>query len=512
MPIRNLIVKVFGFCSLSLVGMAQQFNQPWVVATGSWPVGVVAADLNGDGRADLSYTDFGATATSSTTHVLLSNGDGTFRAGQTIATAGTVIAAADFDHDGKVDLAWVSGVVGQGIVFLAKGNGDGTFAATQTLGTFAIVGTNVPVFRYVMGAQLHDTGDMDLLVEDTANPSLITLTTDGQTLVRIVATKLASGTGPMVAADLNGDGHMDLVIQSTLSGVADVFFGSADGLLTAAGAYAGSSAVQSMLLHDVDGDGHLDLVVEGVDGRIEILHGNADGSFASPSEGGSGTADAAMGVGGHLVAIADVAGGHRFYTATPAGLSVLVEQGNLNLSLQGIYNAGPGRANFAAGDFNGDGVMDVAVDSPEGVAVLLGSAAGGMAGSRAFAVGVPALNGSLGEFSGSGDLDELVNVSTAQALLLHGNGDGTFAGAPTPMTGQISFKTSVPVRSLPGAPRSPDLVQTAVVTADLDGDGIGDVIIAYDNAGADHAYPEPRRQMRSISGMGRATGRMQSQW
>ncbi len=490
MPIRNLIVKVFGFCSLSLVGMAQQFNQPWVVATGSWPVGVVAADLNGDGKADLIYTDFGATATSSTTHVLLSNGDGTFRAGQTIATAGTVIAAADFDHDGKVDLAWVSGVVGQGIVFSGQGEwGWDVCGNADSWEHLRLWGRMLRVFRYVMGAQLHDTGDMDLLVEDMANPSLITLTTDSQTLVRIVATKLASGTGPMVAADLNGDGHMDLVIQSTLSGVADVFFGSADGLLTAAGAYAGSSAVQSMLLHDVDGDGHSDLVVEGVDGRIEILHGNADGSFASPSEGGSGTADAAMGVGGHLVAIADVAGGHRFYTATPAGLSVLVEQGNLNLSLQGIYNAGPGRANFAAGDFNGDGVMDVAVDSPEGVAVLLGSAAGGMAGSRAFAVGVPALNGSLGEFSGSGDLDEVVNVSTAQALLLHGNGDGTFAGAPTPMTGQISSKTSVPVRSLPGAPQSPDLVQTAVVTADLDGDGIGDVIIAYDNAGADHAYP-----------------------
>jgi hypothetical protein len=489
MPIRNLIVKVFGFCSLSLVGMAQQFNQPRVVATGSWPVGVVAADLNGDGRADLIYTDFGATATASTTHVLLSNGDGTFRAGQTIATAGTVIAAADFDHDGKVDLAWVSGVVGEGVVFFAKGNGDGTFAAPQMLGTFAIVGTNVPVFRYVMGAQLHDTGDMDLLVEDTANPSLITLTTDGQTLIRIVATKLASGTGPMVAADLNGDGHMDLVIQSTLGGVADVFFGSADGLLTAAGAYAGSSAVQSMLLHDVDGDGHLDLVVEGVGGRIEILHGNADGSFASAPEGGSGMADAAMGVGGHLVAIANVGGGHRFYTATPAGLSVLIEQSDLSLNLQGIYNAGPGRAGFAAGDFNGDGVMDVAVDSPEGVAVLLGSAAGGMAGSRVFAAGMPALSGSLGQFSGSGDLDELVNVSPAQDLLLHGNGDGTFGAVLTPMTGQNVSKTSVPVRILPGMPQNPAWVQAAVVTTDLDGDGIGDVVIAYDNTGADHAHP-----------------------
>jgi hypothetical protein len=71
-----------------------------VVTTGNWPVGIVAADLNGDGKADLVYTDYGATPTASTTHVLLSRGDGTFAAGQTIVTAVAAIAATDFDHDG----------------------------------------------------------------------------------------------------------------------------------------------------------------------------------------------------------------------------------------------------------------------------------------------------------------------------------------------------------------------------------------------------------------------------
>ena len=88
--------------SLGLAGAgaaAQQFNQPVVVPTGSWPAGIVAADLNGDGRADLIYTDYGATPTGSTTHVLLSNGNGTFTAGQTIATAGAAIAVGFQTHN-----------------------------------------------------------------------------------------------------------------------------------------------------------------------------------------------------------------------------------------------------------------------------------------------------------------------------------------------------------------------------------------------------------------------------
>jgi hypothetical protein len=494
MAICNSFIRTVALCLLSLLSMtagAQQFKQPRVIATGSWPAGIVAADLNGDGKTDLVYTDYGATAMASTSHVLLSNGNGTFRAGQTIATAGAAIAAADFDHDGHVDLTWVSGVVGLGKVFFAHGNGDGTFAAAQELGTFAIVGTNTPVFQYVMGAQLHDTGYLDLLVEDVANPSVITLTTDSSgTIVRIVATKLESGTGPMIAADVNGDGHTDLVIQSVAGGAAGVFLGSADGLLTAAGAYAGSSAVQSMLLHDVDGDGRLDLVVEGSNGQIEILHGNGDGSFtATPKDGTSG-ADPTTGLGGHLVAVTDAGGLHSFYTATPAGLSVLAEQRDLSLSLQGIYNAGPGRSSFAVGDFNGDGVLDVAVDSPEGVVILLGSADGSMGGSKAFAAGKPALSGELGSFSGSGNLDAVVNVAGSQALLLHGNGDGTFAQQVTPTTLQANVvATGVHAGSFPGVIQIPGMVQAAVVTTDLDGDGYGDVIIAYDNTSADHAHP-----------------------
>ncbi len=123
-------------------------------------------------------------------------------------------------------------------------------------------------------------------------------------------------------------------------------------------------------------------------------------------------------------------------------------------------------------DFNGDGVPDVAVDSPEGVAILFGSASGGLRSSRAFAAGKPALSGALGDFSGSGNLDAVVGVAAAQALLLHGNGDGTFAAFATPtkvLAGASS--EAMQVRNMPGAPQLSGMVQAAVVTTDLDGDG-----------------------------------------
>ena len=71
-----------------------------------------------------------------------------------------------------------------------------------------------------------------------------------------------------------------------------------------------------------------------------------------------------------------------------------------------------------------------------------GVSGGSLGSSRAFAAGKPALNGALGDFSGSGNLDAVVSVAATQALLLHGNGDGTFAAMATPTTAPVSAVAS----------------------------------------------------------------------
>ena len=472
-----------------------QFQQPSVVLTGGWPASIESADLNGDTYPDLIYTDPGATATSSTTHILLNNGDGTFTPGQTIAIAGATVVVADFDRDGHPDLEWVSSVLGQGHVFFARGNADGTFAPPVQLGTFAQIGTNVPQLTYLAAAAMHPSGYLDLLVEDAANSALFELTADSSgTLVRLYGIHLPNGTGPISTADLNGDGNIDVIIQTTPNsapgntggstsagggGSIDVLFGNPDGRRTPRTSYTGPAGGRGARLQDIDSDGHLDLLIESPTGHLDLLHGNPDGTFSNTSEGGTNTLDPATGAGGHLIALT----GQHLYTATPAGISALTLQPNLSLTLQSLYNAGPGHSSYAIADFNHDGTPDLAVDSSEGIAILFSNPDGTLQTSRAFSAGQPALTGTL-----SPSLDAILTTSSTQAKLLPGNADGTF-GSPSAIPAPTPIAAPVLPANLPGVLTDPSLTLASVTSVDLDGDGHSDIIALFDNPAADHAHP-----------------------
>src|SRR5260370_16754676 len=99
---------------------------------------MIGGDFNGDGKADLAVLSYNGNCISYIT-VLLGKGDGTFATpitGQVYsqpATGGDVIlgtlAAADFNGDGKLDLAVVGDYVSSGGVTILLGNGDGSFTA-----------------------------------------------------------------------------------------------------------------------------------------------------------------------------------------------------------------------------------------------------------------------------------------------------------------------------------------------------------------------------------------------
>ncbi len=117
------------------------------------PSALAVGDLNGDKKLDLVSTMFGAGGKIA---VLLGKGDGTFQMASTIDSgSSTVLALADFDGDGNVDVAATDGA--QVDVFLGKGDG--------TLQPFVSIQTGGALYDLV-AADLNKDGKPDLVAVD----------------------------------------------------------------------------------------------------------------------------------------------------------------------------------------------------------------------------------------------------------------------------------------------------------------------------------------------------------
>jgi hypothetical protein len=90
-------------------------------ATGRNPTSVAVADFNGDGKADLAV----ANGDSNTVSILLGNGDGTFSpaAAPVTALSPNSVAVGDFNGDGKADLAVAN--INSSTLTILLGNGNG---------------------------------------------------------------------------------------------------------------------------------------------------------------------------------------------------------------------------------------------------------------------------------------------------------------------------------------------------------------------------------------------------
>lgn len=181
-----------------------------------WPT-IATGDFDHDGNTDLAT----CSSESALVYVALGRGDGTFQIPRRVPVGGVDVTAGDFDHDGNMDLA--AGRLGQGTAFL-YGRGDGDFE---------VVSLGVPYMEQrTPSANDFDGDGIDDYVGQCRDSVAVVLGNSGRIHTRIVSylPPRSGAYGKGVAADLDGDGRADYAVGNLSSANhVSVYYGNGDG-------------------------------------------------------------------------------------------------------------------------------------------------------------------------------------------------------------------------------------------------------------------------------------------
>ena len=393
--LRKICIASF-FLIFATIASAQNpsifFTPPTLSAANRATLGAAVADFNGDGKLDVAFPDG---------TIFLAQSDGTYKSGTSWCTsaqaycAASAVTTADFNQDGKPDLL----VATSNFLWVLLGKGDGTFqaAASSTTGTSSVL--------------------------------------------------------PFVA-DLNGDGKPDVVLTPTGSGATTICLGKGDGTFQAA--TAGPQLQGSFIgIADVNGDGKLDVVARGNQIspiQIQAFLGHGDGTFATSPVVTTTTISNSLNnlLDSYVVDLngdgkSDLVISQTASAASPSSPccgtgATFVLLGNGNGTFGTANTITPRAGYISSGDLNHDGVTDLvlaefgSVSQGEGgyVDVLLGKGDGTFTLSNAY----------LGNLTGNerpfvGDLNHDGNVDVlAAGVVLFGNGDGSLKGNAASLVSQ----------------------------------------------------------------------------
>jgi hypothetical protein len=417
------------------------------------PVWVLAADVDGDHQLDLlvaNWCDSVSACASSSVGVLINNGQGTFRPVVTYETGGVhalTVAVADLNGDGIPDLIVANscsggilpgGVCSDGSAGVLLGNGDGTFQKARVFPS---------------------GGSMSALV----------------------------------VADLNHDGHPDVVVSNCApsgqfcpsgNGTVGVLLGNGDGSLQPVTLYdSGGLAATFVAVVDVNGDRAPDILVsnqrtcDNCRGTLGVLLARGDGTFQTVHTYDAGLFAPAF------IATADLNGDEHLdvvLTQNTGGggeLAVLLNRGDGTFQAAAVYETGGLYATpLVVVDANGDDKPDLVVSHsqfctgrPPGlscIGVLLGNGDGSFQSAVTYESGATgAWSLIAADFNGDGKVDVAVahqcrrltcQGATSMVGVLDGNGDGSFQSP-------LIYDMAAP--------------SVLAVAADVNGDGKPDLVI-----------------------------------
>lgn len=336
---------------------------------------LVTADLDGDGDVDVATTS--TEGFKDVVRVFLNDGDGGLtehgfvRWEDALSQQTRAVSAADLDGDGDQDLTWMVSQYGSQRVVQALNTGDATFAAptaraitTCTTGSFAIADVDADgdldqVFPNDMGCG--ESQDDDLDVSISYNDGSATFGSERRV-------RMAWGVRSVVAADVNGDDHVDLVaggVENFVGGepTGDVAVSLGDGtgdFPDGTWTFTGNAHAELAVI-DFEGDGDLDVATDSRQDGVTLLTNDGDGAFASTTLPGEYVHGYTNAVG---IAVGDVTGDTipDVVVAHVTGSDVGVHSGFGDGTFeprQVRYGLRPRVSDVELADLNGDGRLDI---------------------------------------------------------------------------------------------------------------------------------------------------------
>jgi hypothetical protein len=182
------------------------------------PDSVVGGDFNHDGKMDLAFANTGAYGFDSGMFVVLGNGNGTFQA-PIVYTAGrgpALIVTADFDHDGNLDLATLnSGYNGEGAESLTLFFGTGTGSFNRQHTQYAPYSPDLLGATGMATGDVDGDGDIDILTTGTSNDVALYLNDGAGSFSFAYRLGTIAGAHAVLYRDFTGDGVRDLALLTS---------------------------------------------------------------------------------------------------------------------------------------------------------------------------------------------------------------------------------------------------------------------------------------------------------
>jgi hypothetical protein len=349
------------------------------IATSGGALG--AADVNNDGCADLVFCKGAAL------QVYLGDRERAWaqEPDRAVPLPGRAseIAVADFNRDGNQDLALADHDSYDVTVLL--GGGTGGFVPAQGSPFAARTGEH-PHTHGLVAADVDGDGNLDLATANNADGDLGLLVGDGRGgFVRASQSPFACGEKPypIAAADLNGDGRADIVVPNTIPAAPQtaktlhILRGAAQGLEPAPGSpVAVDTPAWYTATGDLNGDGRPDVGAthaEDTPSGVTLLVNDGRGNL-SPAPGSPLALD--HGAWGLVITDFNRDGRADLVIAADVAIQVFLGDGRGGFApaAGSPYPTGKGAWRLVAADFNADGKLDVATYCVEAqrIEVLLG--------------------------------------------------------------------------------------------------------------------------------------------